>query len=319
MRKIKKIISKVTLPLMCLLMLNIETVYAVGNQVSKSSKKSRGSGDIWFLFYLLYYFLPWVIGGIVILHFGIKTDKIKKDNPVSKFLVGATHKFIPHNVFNTVLFLDEKEVDSIVEGRELAAQASIGRDKTDEIVEKVQEHDSNFSGSNLTSKVTDIFVKVNTAWTKKDWSIVRPFEHQSLFDQHSEQLQKYIDKNTTPQIDNLSVDRVYMTEHKISGKEEQIKFIVTASHSYCVINDDTGKVVRGNPNNIKTVDYVLTMVRTKGSITADNGGQTDTSQCPNCFAPTQVTSAGQCKYCDTIITKGDFTWVMSNYELLENY
>ena len=36
--------------------------------------------------------------------------------------------------------------------------------------------------------------------------------------------------------------------------------------------------------------------------------------CPNCGAPTQITSAGKCEYCGSVITTGEYSWVLSNLE-----
>ena len=37
------------------------------------------------------------------------------------------------------------------------------------------------------------------------------------------------------------------------------------------------------------------------------------TNCPNCGAPTQVTSSGECEYCHSVITNGDFGWVLNQY------
>ena len=36
--------------------------------------------------------------------------------------------------------------------------------------------------------------------------------------------------------------------------------------------------------------------------------------CPNCGAPTQITSSGKCEYCGSIITTGEHSWALSNLE-----
>ena len=36
--------------------------------------------------------------------------------------------------------------------------------------------------------------------------------------------------------------------------------------------------------------------------------------CPNCGAPTQITSAGKCEYCGSVITTGEYNWCLSNLE-----
>ena len=36
------------------------------------------------------------------------------------------------------------------------------------------------------------------------------------------------------------------------------------------------------------------------------------NNCPNCGAPTEITSSGKCEYCKSIITTGDHDWVLSD-------
>ena len=36
--------------------------------------------------------------------------------------------------------------------------------------------------------------------------------------------------------------------------------------------------------------------------------------CPNCGAPIKINTIGECDYCGSTITNGDFGWVLNNYE-----
>ena len=34
--------------------------------------------------------------------------------------------------------------------------------------------------------------------------------------------------------------------------------------------------------------------------------------CPNCGAPTEITSSGQCPYCGSVVTNGEHDWVLTD-------
>ena len=58
--------------------------------------------------------------------------------------------------------------------------------------------------------------------------------------------------------------------------------------------------------------YYLEFIRSAGVKTAAEKDLQITN-CPNCGAPTQVTSSGECEYCHSVITNGDFGWVLNQY------
>ena len=58
--------------------------------------------------------------------------------------------------------------------------------------------------------------------------------------------------------------------------------------------------------------YIMTFIRTAGVKTSVGTSNKSTTNCPNCGAPTQITSAGQCEYCDSVITTGEHDWVLSD-------
>ena len=44
------------------------------------------------------------------------------------------------------------------------------------------------------------------------------------------------------------------------------------------------------------------------------------TSCPSCGAPLdKINQAGQCEYCETVVTLGDFDWVLTNIEQDEVY
>ena len=64
--------------------------------------------------------------------------------------------------------------------------------------------------------------------------------------------------------------------------------------------------------------YKMTFERKTGILTPEGTAEVKTTNCPNCGAPTKITSAGKCEYCGSIITTGANTWVLSGLEPLRN-
>ena len=68
----------------------------------------------------------------------------------------------------------------------------------------------------------------------------------------------------------------------------------------------------------KTTDrystYKLDFIRTTGEKTKPGSIEINTTNCPNCGAPTQITSSGKCEYCGSVITTGEHSWALSNLE-----
>ena len=58
--------------------------------------------------------------------------------------------------------------------------------------------------------------------------------------------------------------------------------------------------------------YLMTFNRKKGVLTKAGTSNKSTTNCPNCGAPTEITSSGQCEYCDSVITTGEHDWVLSD-------
>ena len=57
--------------------------------------------------------------------------------------------------------------------------------------------------------------------------------------------------------------------------------------------------------------YEWTMIRKKG-MTSQKAGEKTTMNCPNCGAALDVNHSAECEYCGSIITNGDYDWVLSS-------
>ena len=81
-----------------------------------------------------------------------------------------------------------------------------------------------------------------------------------------------------------------------------------------IIDETTSKVLKGDKQTERVNTYLLTFIRKDGVKTMPGTIEVNTTNCPNCGAPTLITSSGKCEYCGSVLTTGEYNWVLSNLE-----
>lgn len=196
----------------------------------------------------------------------------------------------------------------------LSNNITIIPDNTNSVEAKIREIDPNFSAENFMSFAKEVFVKLQTAWMDRKWEEIRLFESNELFEQHREQLQYLIDKNQINMMERICVRHTHLNSFRQDGDKEIIEITLKSAMKDYTIDVDTKKVVQGNPNEDVYMVYTLTFMRKAGVKTKEGTDKKSTTNCPNCGAPTKITSSGKCEYCGSIITTGEHDWVLSNLE-----
>lgn len=187
-------------------------------------------------------------------------------------------------------------------------------DNTNAVAEQIRQIDPMFSEDDFLAWTKEVFIKLQNAWTKKDWKIIRPFESNELFSQHNAQLQEFIDKGRTNIVERINVRNATLYSFKQDGDKETLKVTLKAVMRDYIIDDATKKVLEGNPDVDQYMTYRLTFIRKAGVKTKQGKESKSTTNCPNCGAPTEITSSGQCEYCGSVITTGEHDWVLANLE-----
>lgn len=172
--------------------------------------------------------------------------------------------------------------------------------------------DPAFSEEAFLGWTREVFMKIQQAWSTRDWKVIRPFESNELFSQHSAQLQEYINNNKINVIEKVSIKSCSLSSFKQDGDKEVVTVYLQAVMRDYVIDATTRNVLESDPNTDWNMKYIMTFIRKAGVKTSVGTSNKSTTNCPNCGAPTQITSAGQCEYCDSVITTGDHDWVLSD-------
>lgn len=183
-----------------------------------------------------------------------------------------------------------------------------------QVENQIKQVDPMFNKEEFIANAKSLFVKLQQAWTDRDWSVIRVFETNELFEQHKNQLQGYIDNNQINVMDRICVNFANLYSFEQNGDKDILTVRLNSRMADYIIDATTKQVLRGDKTTERVNTYILTFIRKKGLQTKEGSEKIVTTNCPNCGAPTQITSAGKCEYCGSVITTGEYSWVLSNLE-----
>ncbi len=192
------------------------------------------------------------------------------------------------------------------------AESDITMDFSGIVAEQIRAIDPDFSSDKFIGFAREVFMKIQEAWTAKDWKIIRPFESENLFNQHKQQLDEYIRSGKTNVIEKIGIKHCSLHSFQQDGDKEVLTVWLNAIMRDYVIEDETKKVLESDPNRDWYMKYELVFNRKAGLKTEPGKKGNSITNCPNCGAPTEVTSSGQCTYCGSVITNGEHDWVLTD-------
>lgn len=260
---------------------------------TSSSSSSSSDGDSYLLNWIIYFLfemfgpLPGIVLCIILLIvFGYlkKTGKLKN---------------IQNSINSTITSNYSESFNQIV-------------DNTISVSEQIRQIDPEFSSDNFLAWTREVFLKIQQAWTDRNWKVIRPFESNELFNIHNSQLNEYIKNHKINVVEKINISNATLREFRQDGDKEVLVVELHAVMRDYVIDEKTKKVLESNPNKDWYMKYLMTFNRKKGVLTKAGTSNKSTTNCPNCGAPTEITSSGQCEYCDSVITTGEHDWVLSD-------
>jgi len=269
----------------------IPAIADVGNQNRYSGGDGGGDGDLGVLIgYLIGLFIDdpatgMVVLAIIILILIIRKRRAKKQQ--------SDFEYINKQVYEQ-------------------AQKEMTPDFTASVAAEIQGIDPNFSSDKFIGFAREVFMKIQEAWTTKDWKPIRPFESEALFNQHKQQLDEYIRLGKTNVVEKIGIRHCSLHEFRQDGDKEVLVVWFNAIMRDYVIDDASKEVLESDPNRDWFMKYEMVFNRKAGLKTEAGKKGNSITNCPNCGAPTEVTSAGQCAYCGSVITNGEHDWVLTD-------
>ncbi len=182
--------------------------------------------------------------------------------------------------------------------------------RTDEAsLERLRLADPNFSKNVFLSRVSNMFLQLQAAWTDKDWKRVRPFEHDQIFHMHNQQLDRFIAMEQTNVIEDIAILDTTLESYEQDGPFEYLNVIIKARFKDYIIEDKTRRVIKGFKEHPVVMTYRWKLMRSRGTETEHR--DTMVTQCPNCGANLSIGQNGVCEYCGSEVTLGKHDWVLT--------
>lgn len=178
-------------------------------------------------------------------------------------------------------------------------------------IAQLREDDPAFSEQAFLQDVSNRYVKMQNAWTAKDWEPMRMLMTDSLFAQFSSQLEAMKRAKRTNY-----VERIAVLGTRVTGVyRDDVNDIITVEVRTRIVDytkdDSTGKVISGDPGKELFMTYEWTMVRPVGVKTETFEGERRTV-CPSCGAPLAINASNRCEYCGTLVSASEHDWAISS-------
>lgn len=244
-------------------------------------------------------------------------DDYSYSNSGSGYTVGGTFESIIFILFVIFVIIiaskkkdDEKRRRMYIENRNNRPINVV----EENVEERVKRIDELFNEEQFIAWVKEVFVKMQEAWSKRDWSVIRCFESNNLFEQHQKQLEGYIENHQINKMERICVKSAQLSKFEQSGDKDILTVILNSKMIDYIIDDRTQEIIKGDRTTERHSTYKMVFIRKTGVKTKEGNSEINATNCPNCGAPTQIASSGKCEYCGTIVTTGEFNWVLSNLE-----
>ncbi len=166
----------------------------------------------------------------------------------------------------------------------------------------------------MTNRFKHIFYELQEAWSEQDLERLRPFETDSLFQNHSYWVREYQKQGLRNELGQVRIRKLEVVKIRSDRFYDAMTCRIFASMTDCT-RWANGSIACGNPSVPKQFSEYWTFIRGRG-VSENNYVN---SVCPSCGAELKITMAGICGYCDSKLTSGQFDWVLSEIQQDEEY
>lgn len=177
-------------------------------------------------------------------------------------------------------------------------------------VEDLLDTDPDFDEAALCEQISNLYVRMQNAWTAKDFSVMRPFFTDSLYQQFDRQLQQIAAAGKTNHIDDIGVLDVSLLGWKEKDEKQWLTARVKTRITIYSTDDQTGKIVSGSKKEVKLMEYEWTLVRASDQKTFGEE-EVRSVHCPNCGATLSINHSAECPYCGSVVTCNEYGWTIA--------
>ncbi len=222
-------------------------------------------------------------------------------------------------VIIVIIFLVmKKKGGNTTSGGTVSGQGLQGRfvqlpNRNNEIQDIIRKKDPNFSADDFVSFAKQVHIDIETAWCNRDLTTVRPVMHQNLYNTTQRQIEEKIRNGVVYHYESMAINTAYLTSFVRDKDYEYLTVYLNSRRIDYQTDEKTGNILRGDKTTRWDMRYKMKFMRTTGVLTKDKVENTHGYNCPNCGAPLEITSSGTCPYCNSVVSTGDYSWVLCDY------
>ncbi len=175
---------------------------------------------------------------------------------------------------------------------------------------ELTQRDPAFAWPGFQSRVALIFEAMQASWSNREWSRVRPFVSDNLFQMLAYWIEAYKKERVRNITEGARIEQIELARISSDKFYDAITVRLHASSLDYTMADDDGRVVAGSRHRPRRYTEYWTLIR---GATRKGPARTEAT-CPSCGAPLRIEMAGTCEYCRAKVTSGEFDWVLSRIE-----
>ena len=170
--------------------------------------------------------------------------------------------------------------------------------------------DPEFDEEKIKTLMSNLYVQMQDTWHAKNISPLRPYMTDSFFNQMNLQLEQFRKQNQTDYTERIAVLNVGLKGWRQSAGMDYITVSLSSRIVSYVLDDLTGKLISGDKNREKFMEYEIELSRKSGVITQAETSGAKSATCPHCGAPLKLNASAQCEYCGSVITNVNTDWAI---------
>ena len=175
-------------------------------------------------------------------------------------------------------------------------------------LEVIRNRDPGFATGKFVQKVNKAFIAVQEAWSNQDLSTVRQFISDGIDERFSLQIEMQKTEGYRNRMENITVRSTRIVGVYTDRHFDTIHVEITAQADDSDVDLETGRRIRKNTSSPFTEYW--SFLRKPGAQTLE-GKSLIEGFCPNCGAPIEITDTGRCESCDSVLTSGEYDWVLA--------
>ena len=207
-------------------------------------------------------------------------------------------------IFILILYLATKNSDK-------AEKAAADRDVQLRPIGEYKELDPGFRESEFRELMSNLYVRMQECWHKKDIESLKPYFTDAFYYQSEKQLDEMRKLRRTPCTERVAVLDIQLTGFWQDSGMDHIKLRLKTRIVAYILDDETGRVVSGDKKREKFMEYEWDLCRKSGVVTGKQEGVQKIS-CPNCGAPLIINQTAQCPYCDSVVNVVNEDWALNH-------